>query len=453
MNGNSTRLSVSPVGRAVAYSILHPRSADQLIEFVADRANDLLALADDEAREIVFCYALLHAAYSSHEYEPRGSNRTLPYQLNVLIQNTLADVSENYLIEYPWTSNPKAANAALVATRWVEGCPRNELATEFDVIGSGVIQTMIREGAEILFAWSDCLIASTGRNLVEGDQPSAVRGDRDLLRAVRRLATDIRAQAGLVASGLPGEAAWMSELVTSGGNGMGRRLLTRPAIMALYRCGLTDPLELLRGETFKEIINTLKPLALPDLDSLVRDLRDAVRAYRQRQRAMLWHTATERAPENVAAILQDMESTRGKPFEKRVEDLLAAADIAYQRLDDGKTPGAADLRIGLSDTADLVVELKTTQGEETIGLNEATDVVKGAAIVDLAHLPKVTVANPGFDANVPWQARRVSDLALVEACHFGYGISLVARGEIDKDTFLDWLAQPGSNPIPVYRAS
>ena len=453
MNDNSTRLSVSPIGRAVAYSILHPRSADQLIDFAGRRVDELLALADDETKEKFLHYALLHAAYSSHEYGSRGSNRALPYQLDVLVQNTLADESEDHLIERPWTSNPKAANAALVAMRWMEGRPRNELATEFDAIGSGVSHTMILEGAEILFAWSDCLFAAAGSHLVDEDRPAVLRGDRDLLRAVRRLATGMRATAGVVASGLPGDVAWMSELATNGGNGAGRRLLTRPAIVALHQHGLADPVELLRHETFRDIVDALKPLGLPDLDSVVRDLRDAVRAYRQRERARLWRIATERAPPNVAAILQDMERTRGKSFEEKVEELLDAIDIEYERIDDGKTPGAADLRVGLGDAVDLVVELKTTQGEETIGLNEATDVVKGAAIVDLADLSKVTVANLGFDPNVPWQARKVTDLALVEACQFGYGISLVARGEIDKDTFLDWLAQPGSNPIPVYRPS
>ena len=69
--------------------------------------------------------------------------------------------------------------------------------------------------------------------------------------------------------------------------------------------------------------------------------------------------------------------------------------------------------------------------------------IKGAAIVRLEHLPKATLANPGFDPNVRWQARNVRDLALVEACQFVRGISLLACGEIDKDAFLNWLAKPG----------
>ena len=122
---------------------------------------------------------------------------------------------------------------------------------------------------------------------------------------------------------------------------------------------------------------------------------------------------------------------------------MDVTDIAYKWLDDGKTPGAADLYVGLDGAPQIVIELKTTKGERAVGLNDATDVIKGAAIVDLAHLPKITLANPGFDPAVPFQARNVSDLALVEACQFAYGISLLARGEIDMDVFLDWLAQPG----------
>jgi hypothetical protein len=167
MNVHSSRLSVTPVGRAVAQSILHPRSADQLVGFTAHRIDDLLALAASEADEKTFNYTLLHVVYSSYEYGIQGSNRVLPYQLKHLAENTLADAANEYLIERPWHRNPTAANAAMMATRWIEGQPRNKLAPEFPVIGSGVSQAMTSEGAEILFAWSDCLIAATLTSTVE----------------------------------------------------------------------------------------------------------------------------------------------------------------------------------------------------------------------------------------------------------------------------------------------
>ena len=245
----------------------------------------------------------------------------------------------------------------------------------------------------------------------------------------------------------------MAGLVANGANGMGRDLLSRSAVLRLREHGLTDPLELLRHDTFVKIIEALKPLGLPDLDSVVRDFRDAVRAYRRDQRKNFWQTVIDRAPNNVRAILQDMPDARGKRFEGKVEALLDVVGIAYKRLDDGKIPGAADLHVGLSDLVQIVIELKTAEGEGAVGLNDATDVIKGAAIVDLSHLPKVTLANPGFDPNVPWQARNAKELALIEACQFAYGISLLARDEIDRNMFLDWLAQPGVTPIPMSRPS
>ena len=178
MNTQSTRLTVTPVGRAVAQSVLHPRSADQLIKYVVRRAGDLLPLIQDEAGEQTLYYALLHAAYSSDEYSHRGGAKKLPYQLGDLASNALADQFEGYLIESPWIRNPGAANAAMVAMRWAEGLPRNKLAREFRPIGSGVCQTMFREGAQILFAWSDCLAASTTPHLVDEDRPKVLRGHR-----------------------------------------------------------------------------------------------------------------------------------------------------------------------------------------------------------------------------------------------------------------------------------
>lgn len=450
MSADSTRLSITPVGRAVAQSILHPRSADQLIEFAARRGADLLGLTEDDAGERTLRYAFLHAAYSSDEYSIVGGGRNLPYQLDTLVQNDMADGAEDYLIEHPWRRNPLAANAAMLAMRWAEGRPRNELAPDFPAIGSGVSQTMIREGTEILFAWSDCLIAATAPHLVDEDRPTPLRDDADLLRALRNLAAVIRVNARMLLPGLPGEVAWMAGLTVEG---TGQVVLPRPAILALHQQGLIDPVELLRHDTFSRIIEALSPLGITALNDVVRTFRDGVRIYRQARRQNLWQIAIDRAPDNVRTLLQDTVDTRGKAFERRVEELLDAVGIVYERLDDGRTPGAADLHIGLNQAVQVVAELKTAEGEGTVGLNEATDVVRGAAIVELNHLSKVTLVNPGFDPNVPWQARNIKDLALVEACQFARGISMLANGEIDKDAFLDWLAQPGMVSVSQLRGA
>ena len=233
------------------------------------------------------------------------------------------------------------------------------------------------------------------------------------------------------------------------GGGQNHAVLSRSAIIALWKHDLTDPQELLRRDTFPKIIGALKPLGFRDLNGVVVSFRNAVGLYRQGHRARRWGMAIERAPANVKEILQDMPETRETSFEDKVEALLDAIGIAFHRLDDGKVAGAADLHIGLNHHVQVVLEMKTAQGEGTIGLNEATDVVKGAAIVDMAHLPMATLANPGFDPNVPWQARNVKGLALIEACEFAFGISLLAQREIDKETFLGWLTQPGVTPCPI----
>ena len=450
MNVNSPRLSVSPVGRTVAQSILHPRSADQLMRFAAERVGDLLALGEGEANEELLHYSILHAAYSSDEYGIRGSNRNLPYQLDNLVQNTFADAANDLLIERPWRRNAAAANASMLAMRWIEGRPRSELSPELPVIGSGVMQTMIREGTEILFAWSDCLSSATGSQLIDEDRPAALGTDRDLHRPLRNLASVIRAQARMVAVGLPGDVVWMARLMLNGAESTGRPLLSRSGILALWENGLTEPIELLRHDTFARIVEALRPLGYPDLDGLVRNFRDAIRQYRQDRRTHLWRVSIDRARQDVMAILQDMAEARGKDFERSVEALLDATGIAYERLDDGRTPGAADLLLGVNHAVQVVMELKTAEGKGAIGLNEATDVIRGAAIVDYADLPKATLANPGFDPNVLWQIRNVKDLALVEASQFAYGISHLSQNEIDDRTFLDWLAQPGMNSIPIY---
>ena len=448
-NVNSNRLSVSPVGRAVAQSVLHPRSANHLIEFSCHKVEKLTHLCDDVSTEEILHYVLLHAAYSSDEYSVSGNARAIPYQLGHLVTNSHADEANNYLFERPWQRNPAAANAALLGLRWIQGNPRNTLAEEFPSIGSGVLQNLLREGSEILFAWASCLAAATSSSTLDADRPVVLGDNRELIVAVRSLAAVIREQARVVAVGSPGEVAWMAGLVANPPGGRNRPILSRSAIVALWKHGLTDPQELLRRDTFPKIVEALKPLGLRNLHDVAVSFRSAVELYRQGHRKRRWNIAIERAPANVKAILQDMPATRESSFEDKVESLLHAVGIVFDRLDDGTIAGAPDYRVGLNHRVQVVLELKTAQAEGTIGLNEATDVVKGAAIVDLNHLPMATLANPGFDPNVPWQARNVRGLALVEACEFAFGISLLAQGEIDKETFLGWLAQPGVNSCPV----
>ena len=316
MNAQSTRLTVTPVGRAVAQSVLHPRSADQLIKYVVRRAGDLLPLIQDEAGEQTLYYALLHAAYSSDEYSHRGGAKKLPYQLGDLVSNALADQFEGYLIESPWIRNPGAANAAMVAMRWAEGLPRNKLAREFSQIGSGVCQTMFREGAQILFAWSDCLAASTTPHLVDEDRPKVLRGTADSLRALRNLASVIRTQAVSVLVGLPGEVVWISRLTAVSSV---QRLLPRSAILALLKRKLIDPVDFLRHDKFGEIIKAFKSVGVPDPNNAAQNLRNAVREYRQDRRKSLWEIAIARAPHHFKALLEKTASARGKDFEKKLK--------------------------------------------------------------------------------------------------------------------------------------
>lgn len=448
MNEQSNRLSVSPVGRAVAQSVLHPYSAYQLLEYSARRVGDLLTLADDENSESSLRFILLQAAYSCDEYSQHSGGRSLPYQLDQLVHNALANQSNDYLFDQPWNRNPKSANAAMLAMRWVEGRPRNELVQEFEAIGSGVLQNMFREGADILFGWSDCLLTGTDVHLDDEDRPSRFRGDAGLLQALRNLVTAIRAQALVVNIGLPGDAAWMAQLNSYE---TGQPILPRRAIFALFNQGMVEPVDLLRHETFRAIIDVLRPLNLANLDETVRRFREAIRVYRRARRENLWRAAVQRAPDNCKVIIEEMKNSREENFESLVENLLDKVGIAYCRVDDGSQAGAPDLHLGLNHEVQIVLEIKTAQVEGAIGLNSATEVISAAAIVDLGHLPKVTLANPGFDPNVPWQARRATELALVEACQFAYGISLVARGEVGKDSFLAWLAQPGMLSVSQLR--
>ena len=442
MTVHSTRLATTGVGRAVAQTVLHPRTADQLISYAARRATDVLALSRDASTRELADFALLHAAYSSYEYNTLlGNEKFLPYQLETRVENTEADRAETYLIEHPWRRNLLSANATMVATRWTRGLKRDRLAYEFDRIGSGVLQAMFREGAEILIAWSNCLIAGTMGQLHEDERSSALRISVEDLRAVRNLAGHMRVQARRLRVGLPVEGVWMAGLRSAA---TARPCLPRSAIVELLSRHLTDPNTLLRRDTYPDLVDVLTSAGVASPDQTVKSLRRAVEEYRKKERENLWRTAIERADASLRGILEDTIDARQTAFEKKFEAMLDVAIIEYEHLDDGSIPGAPDYCLrGEESSDDVIVELKTTGGENAVSLNNATDVVKGAAIVGRPQLSKVTVANPGFEANVSWQVNKVDNLALVEACQFAYGISLVACGEITKNNLLDWLRLPG----------
>ena len=409
----------------------------------------MVSLSEEEELEEILNFSLLYAAYASDEYnEIRGNSRALPYQLDNLVSNTLADRAEQYLIEHPWRRNVKSANAAMVAIRWANGQERNALAREFQRIGSGILQTMFREGAEIIFAWSDCLRAGTAPNLLDEDRPCVLQQSADIIRALRNLVWTMRAHASPLFEGLPGDVAWMGALTVEAS---GQRLLSRRAIMSLYNANLVTSDRLLRRDKYQEIVSALRVVDIQDADYTTKELRSAVEKYRQDSRGSLWRRAIDKVPGKLKKLFEETIDARQKLFETKIEDILEEAGIAYERLDDGTVPGAPDLRLGLNHTIQVVVELKTGEGKNAVRLNSATDVIKGAAIVGLPDLPKVTVANPGFEPNVAWQARNVKDLGLVEASQFAYGISLLACGDITKEMFLDWLVHPGTVSVSQLR--
>ena len=176
--------------------------------------------------------------------------------------------------------------------------------------------------------------------------------------------------------------------------------------MSLHNANLMTSDQLLRRDKYQEIVSALRAVDIQNADYKTKALRSAVEKYRQMIRRNLWRSAIDRVPGRLKQLFEETIDARQKSFEKKIEDILIEAGVAYERLDDGTIPGAPDLHLGLNHTIQVVVELKTGEGGNAVKLNSATDVIKGAAIVGLSDLPKVTVANPGFEPNPDFSVRR-----------------------------------------------
>lgn len=438
MNNTSDRLSVTPVGRAVAKTILHPYSANQLLLYAATHAEALSQIAEHGDDALLF--VLAHAAYSSHEYTVRGNARVLPYQLNSRVTNELADQCNQYLMDKPWYRYPTPANAAMVVTRWAQGLPTDQLASEFNEIGSGMLRSMAWEGAGILHAWAECLSVAASVRYADDDRPSAFHGRGNICSELRNLLPAIQVQVQRLNFGLPGECVWLANVLDPGTR---RSVLQRNVILDLYKNGLTDWTKLLQQETYRKIVAILRSRGVVDADEVAKRFLDAVREYRDQDRKRLWDISIECAPQQFQGIINGLRDARRERFESGFRDLLDKIGISYTWLDNGEESGRPDLVLGEKGRIRVVMELKTALDEGTINFNRARAVISSASTAGYAELPKVTVGHPAFDPNVPWQARRAKDLGLVEACELVYGLSMVIKNEIDEEKFIAWLAQPG----------
>lgn len=441
-------IQITPVGRRVATSGLRPITAHYLIDYSARHADDLLSLVDArseqeqiEAEKEDLEFILFFAALTSPEYAARmdGGRRYIPWQITGQLHSDRGSRLDRVLALRPWDRDGPAANAADLACDWIAGAPLRELEDRFADIRGGALRGLFRELAQILFGWAEVLNAATAPSLHDGERAAALQDPEPVRDALRAATSVIRMAAIRLESGLPEEALWIRQLQDDDG----RRLLTRPQIVALSDADLIRPDDLVdRGRT-SDIIDALRPEVGNNAPDMARDIRERVEQYRVQNTDRIKRSQLRRLQSGCHDITERFYEASGTVLEDVLDEALQCVDIEpHERDGPGKT-AFPDFVLDIPGFGPLIIECKSTNGINSVSFNDATDVIRKAGVHGYDDAFKVTVCKPYMSPDVARKLGKCRKLAVVNAEDIAEVLVRLARNKGTAIDFGDWCSQNG----------
>lgn len=443
-----TRLQITPVGRRVATSGLRPVTAHYLIDYNARLAEDLLALVtarSEQDQTVVekedLEFAFFFAALTSPEYAARGDGgrRFIPWQITGQLQSDRGRRLDPVLSLRPWDRDGPAANAADMACDWIAGVPLRELEDRFADLRGGALRGLFRELAQVLFGWAEVLNAATAPSLHEGERATALQEPEPVRDALRAVTSIIRMAAIRLEAGLPEEALWIHRLESNDG----RRLLTRPQIVALSNSGLIRPDDLMdRGRT-SDIIAALRPEVGNNAADLAREIRENVEQYRVLKTDRIRQSQLRRLQAGCHDIAERYYAANGTEFEDVLDEILRCVEIEPDERDGPGKTSFPDFVLSIPDFGPLVIECKSTNGINSVNFNDATDVIRKAAVHGHEDAFKVTVCKPYMSPDVARKLGNCRKLSVVNAEDMAEVLVRLANNKGSPIDFGDWCSQNG----------
>lgn len=173
-------------------------------------------------------------------------------------------------------------------------------------------------------------------------------------------------------------------------------------------------------------------------------LRDTCRNWKtiQRNRLVEKHLKRAKRCPNVN-IVRAFYDAKGTDFEKIFEQVLEVLSISFERLDDKTKTGAPDYLIHFQDSAPLVIELKSREGDKLIDYNRAVEVLSASEVHGHKDKSCVTLCHPGIDPGVPMVIAECGRLCVVESTDLGEALLRLCEGVITQRQLWQWLASPG----------
>lgn len=441
---NGTLLA-TPVGKAVAHSGFRPVSAVMLLDYFVRKGQvlaDLLGSPANDSGIDRFAYLIFAASFSSPEFRPYGGvqqSRFLPWPLKDYIYDAAAYAED--LLEPNWAANLISVNTAQVALDWVNGAKLGDQEKVHSSLRAGMLLEMYRNLGWVMQGIASILSAASDSRTPDPLRPASLRGQGDLLSAIRKLPRAITRLSFRVSSGLPDDALWMNALNQTGES----YRLTREEILALREREFAFPeLVMLGTPDADDVRCKVFAKAKPSPNAKANWLRDRCRSWKSDQRVRAAERHRERARGCLEiSLIDEFYTSRREEFEEVFEKVLARLEIVFEQLDDSSKIGAPDYLIQLKNSPPLIFELKSREGTNLVNYNGATEVLSAAEIHGHKDTFCVTLCHPGVDPSVPMAITGSGRLSVVESNDLGEGLLRLCQGRLSQEQLWQWLATPG----------
>ncbi len=438
---------VTAFGTSVARSGMKPETALYFIEGFARSAvalSDLLPKADGSGNEDDLLFILAHAALTSPEYNLEGGKATRQVSWRVarpnLVTNSYARRLDQTLWDQPWMGNVSAANGSLLVAEWASGQSRNNIESSVPGVRLGNIEALARDVSWILTGISEIVADVTSPTLADEGKPSPLRGNNPAIASTRRLARSLRRQAARIATGLPSDVLWMTNLDLQGN----QRRLARQQILSLRFQGLVRPHDLMDGSPNAD---AKRRLALAgNLDpTLSNQTRDAARRWKVSEREYFQRIHIRRATKaQLEALISSLYLSKGTDLERAFEAAMAAIAVECEILDRSGKQAHPDFLIKIEQYPSIVVEIKSRANDnDLVSLNSATEVLSASELIGLRDNFCLTVCSPGIEPSVPSVIESCRRLCVIGISDLSEAILRLKEGTLTRDGFYNWLTTPG----------
>lgn len=452
----------SPLGKAVAHSGLLPDSGINLLNYCIQKVQVLSDCLSNDAQlknDDKFAFLIASSCFSSPEFKPFNGiqpTRFLPWPVSTQ-QVVDPSVYAQDLYEPMWYADASPTNGAQLTLDWISGKELRDIESSLPNLTAGMLNDMFRNLVWALQGLSSIIMSATDTRLPDISRPIALRSNNQLMKQLRQLPRAIRRLSYRISEGLPDDVLWMTSI--SKLNAAQRFKLSRPEILTFKSLGYTSPEQLTVGSVEVDQVRfKVFEKVKPSPHGKANWFRETCRNWKILQRQNSASRQIERASRySQGQLFKDYYEKRGDDFETAFEEILNALNIQFERLDDRSKTGAPDYLLKLLNSPEIVLELKSKQGDKLVDYNSATEVLTASEIHGYRAAFCSTLCHPGVDPSVPSVIISCQRLSVVESHDLGEALLRVAMGVITQEQLWQWLATPGqalTDDIPYreYRA-